>query len=233
MIISMNIGFVVCLCWFINITKQMKKLYSSLNKPTLVAPDAVDLSLFKEASKTDARKQLNIKEKKVVTYTGQLFPWKGVQVLVSAAESIDAQIMVVGGSEKDIKSLSKNAPDNVSFVGQVEPTKIPLYLAASDVLVLPNTKTRISESFTSPLKLFEYMTSGRAIVASDLPAMREIIDDDMAYFFEAGNSKSLAAAVGKDMKDKTRAKKAKQEVKRYGWDARAQAILDFLEKPTK
>ena len=45
------------------------------------------------------------------------------------------------------------------------------------MLVLPNTATEVSASYTSPLKLFEYLAAGRPIVASRLPALAEVLED--------------------------------------------------------
>ena len=67
-------------------------------------------------------------------------------------------------------------------------------LADADVLVLPNPASAISNRFTSPLKLFDYMASGRPIVASNLPAIREILrDTENAVLVEPGNPDALAA----------------------------------------
>ena len=64
----------------------------------------------------------------------------------------------------------------VRLVGYVPPGEVPLWLAAADVLALPNSAGEaISARYTSPLKLFEYMAAGRGIVASDLPSLREVL----------------------------------------------------------
>ena len=216
----------------VTITRALADLYSKKTRvPVLVAPDAVDLESFDLGiTKEQARKKLNLKEKKIVTYTGQPFPWKGVHTLIEAAKDIDATVLLVGGEERHLKSLRAKAPHNVGFVGQVPPTRVPLYLAASDVLVLPNTKDRVSREYTSPLKLFEYMASGRPIVASDLPSLREVINDDSAFFFEPENPTSLVEAIKEALskEGEKRAKKAKERVMEYTWDKRVKKIIGFL-----
>ena len=86
--------------------------------------------------------------------------------------------------------------------------------------------------YASPLKLFEYMASGRPIIASDLPALREILNDKNALFFEPGNADDLARAI-KMLKQSQAlgyhlSQQALSDVKEYTWDKRALKILDFI-----
>ena len=110
---------------------------------------------------------------------------------------------------------------------------VPLLQQAADVLVVPNSaKFDISRLYTSPLKLFTSMTSGVPIVASDLPSLREIVDERTAIFFSPDSSDSLRSAILKIKNDKelaqTIAKNATIEVQKYSWINRAQKILDTI-----
>ena len=70
------------------------------------------------------------------------------------------------------------------------------------MLVLPNPASAISSRFTSPLKLFEYMAAGRPIVASDLPALREVLTPDAdAVLVAPGNAGALAAGIRRVVTD--------------------------------
>ena len=85
----------------------------------------------------------------------------------------------------------------MTFTGFVPPSDIPLYLAAADMLVMPTTPDLAYAAYTSPLKLFEYMASGRPIVASGLASVREVLDDGgNAVLYEANSAEGLAEAVG-------------------------------------
>ena len=145
----------------------------------------------------------------VVGYAGHLYPWKGVDVLIAAIERLpDVRGLVVGGlaGEPDLERVralaDRVAPGRVTFAGQVEPPRVAALLRQADVLVLPNTPSRMSAAYTSPLKLFEYMASGRPIVASDLPALREVLrPDENAVLVEAGSAAALADGLARVLDD--------------------------------
>jgi glycosyltransferase involved in cell wall biosynthesis len=112
--------------------------------------------------------------------------------------------------------------------------RIPLYLRAADVLVVPNTaKEDISRLYTSPMKLFEYMASGTPIVASDLPSIREIVDDSIVSFFAPDDPASLAETIGRVLYNypeaEAKARLARERVKPYSWKRRAEAITHFID----
>jgi glycosyltransferase involved in cell wall biosynthesis len=178
----------------------------------------------------------------IVGYAGHLYPWKGVDVLIRALARVEGvHGIIVGGhpAEGDrarVESLARSLglTPRVSFVGQVPPREVSRHLAGTSVLVLPNTATAISERYTSPLKLFEYLTMGRAIVASDLPAIREILNHgETALLVPAGDHVALASAIERLRGDAAlRARlsaAARALAPEYTWDKRAERLEAALE----
>ena len=206
----------------------------------LVAPDGVDLEEFNlNLSKSEARIKFGLPlDKKIAVYAGHLFKWKGVDTLLKAALLLKEVLFVfIGGTEKDVENfkllIEKYRAENVMLLGHRPYSEIPFYLKAADVLVLPNEKEeKISEFYTSPLKLFEYMASGRPIVASNLPSVREILDKDSGLFFESGSSQRLIEAIKRVIEDENLTKslsaKAFEKIHQYTWDKRARKILSFI-----
>ncbi len=224
-----------------------KELVNSGINPNkiLVARDAVDLAKFQILlSKEQARKELKLPvNKKIAVYTGHLYDWKGAGLLAGAAKILpDMEIYLVGGTKDDIEkyklkyqsSLLAGRQGNLKIVGWQPPQRIPLWLKAADVLVLPNSaKEKIGAEYTSPLKLFEYMASGTPIVASDVPALREVLGTKEAFFFVPDNEESLRQVIQRVFSDYgaagARSRLAQEKVKEYTWNKRAGIILDFIK----
>ena len=94
------------------------------------------------------------------------------------------------------------------------------------VLVLPNRATTVSARYTSPLKLFEYLALGKPIVASDLPALREVLrDQENAILVPPDRPLALAAALREVLDDPALAERlgrgARADAPQYSWDRRA------------
>jgi len=201
----------------------------------VVAPDGVNLEEFSlPISKEEARAKLALPlDRRIVIYVGHLFEWKGADTLVLVAPSLPPEVMVVicGGTDKDIEEIKKLDPQKrVRFEGFTHFSLLPSYLLAADVLVLPNKKDGgISEFYTSPLKLFAYMAARRPIVASDLPSIREILDDQSAFFFKPDDYQSLAAvimtALNDEHKSETVARNAFEKVQKYTWAERVKKVI--------
>lgn len=202
----------------------------------LVAPDAVDLARFeKPPVQKEARDTLAIPSKrKVAIYAGTIEGWKGVNTLYAAAQQLpDVLFVIVGGRGLEDFVREHPASENVRYEGQVPNEKIPLYFAAADVLILPNTdKHESSRVATSPMKLFEYMASGTPIVSSDLPSLRDVLNDGNARLVSPDNPEALASGIRKLLENpKTAsalARQAREDVQPHTWDRRAGSILQFI-----
>lgn len=230
----------------ITITENLRRDFISLGidpQKIRVAPDAVDSIFFKTYSKEKIRKELRIpKTKKIIMYTGNLYPWKGVYTLAKATVFLPKNVTMIfiGGSVVDQniepfnEFIQKNHLKNIQILGHKPPLMIPKYLAAADVLVLPNSaKEIISERHTSPLKLFEYMAARRIIVASDLPSIREILNEEFAILVKPDDPQALSEGIQKALESKenqSRIRRAFEKVKSYTWLQRAQQIIQFQEE---
>ena len=177
-----------------------------------------------------------------VGYAGHLYPWKGVDVLIEAiARRPDLRGLVVGGQpgERDLARLqalahARGVADRVEFTGWRPPQDVAALLARCHALALPNVRSTISERYTSPLKLFDYLAAGRPIVASDLPAIREVLTDQVnGLLVEPGRADVLADALGRVLDDRALAerlsRKAFDDADRYSWDARAARLEPVLQ----
>jgi glycosyltransferase involved in cell wall biosynthesis len=83
------------------------------------------------------------------------------------------------------------------------------------------------------MKMFEYMASSKPIIASDLPSLREVLNENNALFFEADNPASLAETIRKCLNDQALSDKistqAASDVRNYTWHTRVQTILAFIK----
>src|SRR3989344_1227590 len=196
----------------------------------VVAQDGIDLEQFAHPqSKRAARTRLGLPlDKKIAMYIGRLDGWKGTNTLLEASKflSSDSMVAIIGGETARVTELSAQYP-NVQFLGFRPYRELSDNMAAADALVLPNTgKDDTSMKFTSPLKLFAYMISGVPIVASNLPSIREVLDDDSAFLVSPDDAGALASGLqGAFEEGSVQARHASVRVKEYSWKRRAERIV--------
>ena len=205
----------------------------------IVAPDGVDLTQFSiSISKEDARRRLGLpQDKKIVLYMGALEDWKGYKVLLGALPLLHSEVHTVlsGGDKRQVEDLRlKHKEDSVTFLGTTPYADLPINMQAADILIAPNTvRDDISRLFTSPLKIFAYMTSGIPMIVSDLPSMREVLNDQNALLVEAESPEAIAEGVKKLLSDRglseSIARQAREDAESYTWRKRVDNILTSYE----
>lgn len=214
---------------------------------TIVAHDGIRQARFETVpDRATARQQLGWDEQAfIVGFVGRLQMIgmdKGVGTLVQALAQVeDAYFALVGGPDEgaDIlrqQWLALNLPEGrFLYAGHVQPDVVPLYLSAFDVCAMPHPHTTQFAYYTSPLKLFEYMASKSAIVASDLPAWADVVtDEETALLVPPSDVEALANAIQRlkdqpDLREKLAGNAYQCVMSDYTWSARADKILRHIE----
>ena len=209
----------------------------------IIAPNGVELERF--ASLPDpvtARSQLNLREAPTIMCTGHLYAGRGAELFIALARAIrDAHFVWVGGRPEDIdfwrQRVDANKMYNVTFIGFIPNGSLPMYQAAADILLMPYSSSIMGSSGTadsaavaSPMKMFEYMATGRAIASSYLPVIREVLNETNAIFCKPDDIASWKLALERLLQnEKLRdelGQQAKQDAQGYTWVARAQRIMN-------
>ena len=137
----------------------------------------------------------------------------------------------------------------MTFTGFIHNAQLPLYQAAAEILLMPygreigiSSGGGNSAQVSSPMKMFEYLATGRALIASDLPVFHEVLNDGNAVFCpppdgEHGTGKKASAWEGailalldNPQRRLALSKQARADAAPYSWTARAERILaGFLD----
>lgn len=215
-----------------------EKIYPILKyKDVLVLPDGADIKI----------QSINHIEHEHLScgYIGSFQKGKGVELIVEIANMLPNVIFhIVGGSQDEIERLKQvQKHNNIIWHGFVNQQRVQDILVEEiDIALLPNQKqvfigkeasTDIGK-YTSPMKLFEYMAVGKAIIASNLDVIKEVIDEDTAIFASSDNANEWVEAIRELEDDRMRFETLRHNAfelckKEYTWNARARKVLNGLQ----
>jgi glycosyltransferase involved in cell wall biosynthesis len=216
----------------------------------LVAPNGIDIEEYDfDCTKQEAIDRLGLdsglNDKKIFLYTGSLKTKgveKGIDEIFAAMKILADKnlfFMMVGASDDDKLYYDKLASQlgiasQVGFEPRVKHDKLALYQKAADLLLMPFPDRAHYRYFMSPMKMFEYMASGRPIIASNLPSIKEILNENNCVFCAPDNAPDLAEKIKLVLNNSDLAKRvstqALLDAKQYTWRKRAEKIKEFLVK---
>ena len=225
----------------------MRELASRFSRqlaaPLIVAHDGVDLERFHTLPRPEeARSALGLPPPLfTVGYAGHLYPGRGIGLILELARRcVNIQFLLVGGApavvEEHRQGARRTGLTNVRWVGFVPNSELPKYLAACEVLLMPYQR-RVSVSggagdtsaIMSPMKMFEYMAAGRLIISSDLPVLREVLDETNAVLCDPEDLDAWHTAVLHAQREpdtrKRLADRARSDAEKYAWRNRVRHVL--------
>jgi len=207
-----------------------------------VAPNGVDLECYAGLpDAAEARRQLGLAENLTAVYTGHLYAGRGIDLLAGLAGALPSvNFLWVGGRSEDVVAWKEKLAGlnvrNVLLTGFIENRRLPLYQAAGDVLLMPYERAIAGSSggnsadICSPMKMFDYLACGRAILTSDLPVIHEVLNDANACFCPPEDLPAWTKALADLLQDARRRKllavQARRDSTRYSWQARALRALE-------
>lgn len=224
------------------ISKALKKIYIKEgylnNKLIKVAHDGAD-----EVKNFNSKiKLLGPKKTLKVGYVGHLYKGRGVELIIECAKYMnDVSFHIVGGLEKDFRFWKNQIKNfnlkNIFFYGFVSPAKTLRYRNSFDIVLAPYSKKVSIEGlgdtsrYMSPIKIFEYMSHKKPIIASDLPVIKEVLNKNNSLLVDCDNINLWISAIKKLKNAKKRCKLSNQaliDFKKFTWKNRANIIIEKL-----
>ena len=194
-------------------------------------------------SKREARERVGLpQDKRLIICTGKVYcGYKEVEYLLEAANALPegVEMIIVGGRGDHVERLRSEARwagiNRVRFTGFVPPSEVQYYQFAADILLLYYPGNMPLNKYRSPGKLFEYMASGRPIIAADLPILKEVLGEKPSAIMVPPDSPAqLAKAIMGLLADNHRAEalaaSSLERVAQFAWEERAKTIMTFIEK---
>jgi glycosyltransferase involved in cell wall biosynthesis len=209
----------------------------------VINPNGVDVKLFYPGvGSKETRRELGFSDAEVVVgFIGTFGPWHGVLVLAEAIKTLPNEVPVrfllvgSGSLQAQVQQLlqSETKRRRVIFTGAVAHEAVPALLDACDILASPHVPlTDGSEFFGSPSKLFEYMAMGKAIVASRLGQIGEVLEHEQtALLVEPADTAALATAIQRlvdshELRTRLGRRAREVAVQNHTWKHNAQRVLD-------
>jgi glycosyltransferase involved in cell wall biosynthesis len=180
-----------------------------------------------------------------VGYFGHLYPGRGVDVIIELAKlNLQTDFHIIGGRLQDIRHWQEQVKNvsNLYFYGFVSPSTVALYREKCDVLVAPyqkqvwvENKSHESSKFMSPLKVFEYMSSAKCIICSDIPVLREVLNEDNSILVAPDDAtewnKALSLCNDEELRSRLASKAYQDFINNYTWKKRAElSIKDIVSE---
>lgn len=222
---------------WITISHRLVEHYQALGAPAdklAVVADAVDLDLFTPPAPLPPSPYAP--DGPVLVYAGHLYDYKGIPTILEAARLLPGvRFHLVGGWPRDVAMQEERVRAmglaNVVFHGIKPHAEVPVYLWHADGLLLPPSGQHPSADWTSPVKLGEYLASGRPVVATAIPALMDWLSEREVWFTPPDNAPTLARTIRTLLANpgeaRARTAAASRRAQEFSYTRRAARILEL------
>lgn len=224
------------------ITKSLAEYYKSKygldTSVVTILPDGCTMEQFECCKEAPRLIDGKISE---IGYIGKFNAGKGLKLVDTLARMDTERHYHLWGGDSDLYAevCGSEPPTNVMCHSYVANSEVAAKMEQCQVLLLPNQDVQHLTSewdigkVTSPIKMFEYMASGRIIIASDLAVLREVLHGEICYFADSQSAvswKSIIDYIENNVDEAiNKAKGAREESKQYTWRERAKRMIYLLE----
>jgi len=218
------------------ISEKLKKfivenISSELEEKIIVIPNGVDMNRINHDFDNNADDEITF------GYVGQINKSNGVETLLEAFVNIDVSkekynLKIIGDGSERKKLEHKYDDKDIKFLGKIPYLDVPEYMKDVDILIYTTTK---NHTFQSPIKLYEYMSSGKAIIAAETPQTRKILSGGKrGLLYEVEDPKMLKKQMIKLAEDRSLryqiSNKAEKSARKHSWENRVKSILEEMER---
>jgi len=213
------------------ISKSLNKIYKINKKKSLILHDGVDIKNFKNIKK--------IKKIETATYVGSFYKGRGIDLIVELAKQFKKiNFKLYGQSNNNIKYKSKN----IKIFKHVNYNKVPKILSNSDLLLMPyadvvfvRAKNINTANYCSPLKMFDYLASGKIILSSKLDGICEVLKhNNNSLIIDKYDPKKWIEVIKNVLKNKYNLNKLRKNsistANKYTWNKRVIKILNATKR---
>ena len=178
-----------------------------------------------------------------IAYVGSFYEGRGIEMITQMAQTLpEMHFVAAGGSAQQLEAMGLDVPDNLRCLGYLAPAETASIMRSADVLLAPyQRKVRTAgnkgdtSQWMSPMKFFEYMAHGKALLCSDLPAVHEVLENEVSCLLlpcdsltewcnaivSLDNNRPRARALGQEAR--------KQFLEKHTWTKRAGDLLDAVQ----
>jgi glycosyltransferase involved in cell wall biosynthesis len=213
------------------ITEAMKERVRAVanQKEVITVSNGVNVDFFQENKSATQISDYQKRNHKTVGYVGSFYKWVDMDLIYDAAESLQsADFVLVGPAEALDTKYVNSKPNNVFLLGTKDYKQVPAYIELFDVGLIPFKKDQIGD-YADPIKLYEYFSLGKPVVATSLEQLQRF----------SGGNKMITAQTTQEFVDAIKFflindnemwREARKEVARTGsWSNQAGKMLNGIK----